>query len=220
MLAVHLGAVLTPAASAAGFALLVPLLAWSIRGVTDDEIGRLGVMSAAFFVASQVHFPTGAGSVHLLLNGVAGVVLGGRAPIALTVGLVLQALLFAHGSLASLGANAVVYCFPAILARPLLDITRRLPAFPRGATVGAAVALLTIAGSAATLALGGEDSVRAAAPLALAFNLPVVVVEAVAVGFLVSYLSMARPEMLGAGTIAARLHPFGSGKISSNGTSH
>ena len=197
MLAVHLGAVLTPTASAVGFALLAPLLAWSARGVTDDEIGRLGVMTAAFFVASQVHFPTGVGSVHLLLNGVAGVVLGRRAPLALTVGLVLQALLFAHGSVASLGANAVVYCLPALAARPLLRAGARLPAFPRGAVVGGAVALLTVAASAGTLALGGEVSVRAAAPLALVFNLPVVVVEAVAVGFLVSYLSVAPPEMLG-----------------------
>ena len=197
LVAVHLGAVLTPAFAAGGFVALVPLLAWSMRGVGDDELGRLGVTTAAFFVASQVHFPVGPVSAHLLLNGVAGVVLGRRAPVALTVGLTLQALLFAHGDLTSLGVNAVVYCAPALVARPLLTALRRLPAFARGCVVGGLVALFTVAASAAALALGGMEVVRAAAPLALAFNLSVVAVEAVAVGFLVSYLSVARPEWLG-----------------------
>ena len=197
MFAVHLGAVLTFDASALGFALLIPLVAWSAYGVADDEIGRLGTVAAAFFVATLVHFPTGVGSVHLLLNGVAGVILGRRAPLALVVGLGLQALLFAHGSLMSLGVNAVIYCAPAVLARPLLAATRRLPPFRRGVAVGGVVALLTVVGSATALHLGGEAAVRAAAPVALAMNLPVVGVEAVAVGFVVSYLAVARPEWLG-----------------------
>lgn len=196
MLAVHLGSVLTPEASVAGFVALVPVLVWSMNRVPDDELPRLGVMTAAFFVASQVHFPTGVGSVHLLLNGVAGVIAGRRAPVALTVGLILQALLFAHGSVVSLGVNAVVYCLPALTAQPLLVLVRRLPAFGRGAVVGGGVALLTITLSAVALALGGEPAVRAAAPAAWAMNLPVVAVEAVAVGFLVSYLAKARPDWL------------------------
>lgn len=200
MFAVHLGAILTLEASVLGFALLAGVLFWSARGVTDEEIGRLGVVAAAFFVATLVHFPTGVGSVHLLLNGVAGVVLGRRAPLALVVGLTLQALLFAHGSPISLGVNGVVYCLPALAARPLLRVTRRWPASARGAPVGGIVALLTVVGSALALRVGGEPGVRAAAPVALALNLPVVAVEAVAVGFVVRYLAAARPELLSPAT--------------------
>ena len=198
MFAVHLGAVLTFDASVIGFCLTACLLMWSAYGMADEEIGRVGVVAAAFFVATLVHFPTGVGSVHLLLNGVAGVILGRRAPLALIVGLLLQALLFAHGSLMSLGVNAVVYCLPALLVRPILMATRRLPAFWRGCVVGGVVALLTVIGSALALRFGGELSVQAAAPVALAMNLPVVGVEAVVVGFVVSYLSVARPEWLAA----------------------
>lgn len=204
MLAVHLGAVLTPTAALIGFALLVPILVWSARAVADEELPRLGVVAAAFFVASQVHFPTGVGSVHLLLNGFAGVTLGRRAPVALLAGLLLQALLFAHGSPVSLGVNAVVYCLPALAARPLLRAGGRLRAFARGALVGGVVAALTVLMSALALALGGEAAVRAATPVVLAMNLPVVAVEAVAVGFLVSYLSQVRPDFLEPGR-----HPAG-----------
>ena len=198
MFAVHLGAVLTFDASVIGFCLAACILLWSAYGMTDEEIGRIGVVAAAFFVATLVHFPIGVGSVHLLLNGVAGVILGRRAPLALIVGLLLQAVLFAHGSLMSLGVNAVVYCLPAMLARPILMTTRKLPAWWRGGLVGGVVALLTVVGSALALRLGGELGVRAAAPVALVMNLPVVGVEAVVVGFVASYLSVARPEWLAA----------------------
>jgi len=82
----------------------------------DSAIPRLGVLTAAFFVASQLHLPLGGVSVHLLLNGVVGLVLGIRSPIAIAIGLTFQALFFAHGGLTTLGINTVVVGVPALLA--------------------------------------------------------------------------------------------------------
>src|SRR5918995_371836 len=73
---------------------LVVVASWRIG---DAEIPRVGVLTAAFFVGSQIHLPLGGVSAHLLLNGLLGVVLGLRAGLAIAVGLLLQAFLFGHG---------------------------------------------------------------------------------------------------------------------------
>ncbi|MBX9582399.1 MAG: energy-coupling factor ABC transporter permease, partial [Gemmataceae bacterium] len=98
----------------AGMVLLLLPAVWRLR---EDEIPRIGVLSAAFFVASSAHVPLPVPvSVHLILNGLVGVVLGRRAMLAVVVGLVLQALLIGHGGLDSLGVNACVVGLPAAAA--------------------------------------------------------------------------------------------------------
>src|SRR5690606_39187523 len=90
LLAVHLsdGAIATPwlVGGFVGAAALLGLAAWRL---SDDWVPRIGVLTAAFFIGSTIHIklavvPT---SVHLVLNGLVGVVLGRRAPLAVTVGL-------------------------------------------------------------------------------------------------------------------------------------
>ena len=71
---------------------------------------------AAFFVASLVHIRIGPTSVHLLLNGLAGVLLGLRAGPSIAVGLTLQAVLIGHGGFSALGVNICVMTIPALFA--------------------------------------------------------------------------------------------------------
>ena len=101
-------------------ALLVTASAW---GMGEDEVPKVGVLTAAFFVASLLHVPAGGGSAHFLLNGLVGVVLGRRAGVAVAVGLFLQSLLIEHGGRVVLGVNVAVCGLPAMLAgaafRPL-----------------------------------------------------------------------------------------------------
>jgi ABC-type Co2+ transport system permease subunit len=99
-------------------------VAWSAWRVRDHEVPRIGVLTAAFFVASQIHLRLGPTSVHLLLNGLLGVVLGRRAPLAIAVGLLLQSLLFEHGGKTTLGVNVVVYSLPALLAGLVFPVVR------------------------------------------------------------------------------------------------
>ena len=73
-------------------------------------------MAAAFFVATLIHVKVGPTSVHLLLNGLVGVILGRRAPLAIAVGLFLQAALLGHGGFLPLGVNTCVMSLPALLA--------------------------------------------------------------------------------------------------------
>ena len=51
------------------------------------------------------HFPVGVGSAHLILNGLLGVVLGRRAPLAVAVGITLQSFLFDHGGRTMIGSR-------------------------------------------------------------------------------------------------------------------
>src|SRR5579872_524210 len=157
LLAVHIAdGVLNWPWLAAGFAItaiLAWLGAWKIR---DEEVPRIALLTAAFFVASLIHVRLGPTSVHLLLNGLVGVLLGRRAPLAILVGLFLQAALLGHGGFTTLGVNACVLGVPALLAGGLFAVlhhTRwvRHPVF-RGALV-AASAFAWILGLVFTLVL-------------------------------------------------------------------
>src|SRR5262245_51475814 len=113
----------------AGAALLAAFAAWRVR---EEEIPRIALLTAAFFVASSIHVKLGpATSVHLLLNGLVGVVLGRRAPLAILVGVALQALLIPHGGLTTIGVNATVEMLPALAAAALFPALR---AWLRGGT--------------------------------------------------------------------------------------
>ena len=190
LVAVHLSdGVLGPAWLIAGWCAAAAIVWRALDGITDEEISRTGVTAAAFFVGSQIHLPVGGvGSVHLLLNGVAGVLLGRRAPLALAVGLALQALLFGHGGPVTLGVNLTVYALPALA----VGWAGKPRTFRAGALLGGGCALATVGLSGAVLAAGGVDGADRAAPAVLVMNLPLVAVEAVVTGFVAAYWAKAR----------------------------
>ena len=80
-----------------GGALAVGGIWMGLRHLTIEKIPTAGVLSASFFVAALIHVPLGPSSVHLVLNGLAGIVLGWVAFPALFVGLLLQAVFFGFG---------------------------------------------------------------------------------------------------------------------------
>lgn len=213
LLAVHISdGVLAPAAVVLGFLVAGILLIPAVWRVRDDEVARIALLSAALFVASSIHVRVGPTSVHLLLNGLAGVVLGRRAPLAVAVGLLLQAALLAHGGFTTLGVNTTVIALPALLAGAAF---RRScgpsPSSRRAAWLGAGIGGLTVtvtAGfSAAVLILGGtEDWTIIAAPQ-FAIYLVLSVVEGMILGMTAGFLIRARPELLGIGIpFATRLY--------------
>ena len=70
------GAALTAAGTAIG-----------LKNLDYDHIAQVGILSATFFVASLIHVPIGPSSVHLLINGIVGLLLGWAAFPAILVGL-------------------------------------------------------------------------------------------------------------------------------------
>jgi cobalt/nickel transport system permease protein len=108
-----------------GFAVAAAMIWVGSRRIEDEEIPRIGILAAVFFVASQIHVKVIPTSVHLLLNGLVGIVLGTRSVLAIAVGLLLQAVLLGHGGYTTLGLNCCVIGLPALLARPAFKLLLR-----------------------------------------------------------------------------------------------
>ena len=89
-----------------GYIVAAGIAAYTTSKIDNEEIPKIAVMTSVFFVASLIHIPLGPTSVHLVLNGLAGVVLGMASFPCILLGLILQCLLFQHGGITSLGANA------------------------------------------------------------------------------------------------------------------
>jgi cobalt/nickel transport system permease protein len=179
--------------------LLIP----AVLSVTDEEIPRIGLLTAAFFVASSIHVRIGAVSVHLLLNALVGVVLGRRAPLAVSVGLLLQAWLLAHGGYTTLGINCAVISIPALIAPVLFrflagrhGLPGRRRAFWAGAATGLFTVVLTAALNALVLIFGGVESWKFIAAPQFAIYLVLGVIEAVVLGVAAEYLVRVKPELL------------------------
>jgi cobalt/nickel transport system permease protein len=200
LFAVHLsdGAVSAPWL-VGGFAVAAGLLVVAAWRMTEEWVPRVGVLTAAFFVGSLIHFKSGPASVHLLLNGLVGVMLGRRAPLAVAVGLANQFLMFSHGGLTTLGLNTCIIAVPALAAGAVFPLLRAtgLPPFVVGVLIGVGTAAATVAGDFAVLILGGTDDFSTLAKILLIPNSLVVVVEGLIVGVVVQYLAKVRPEMLG-----------------------
>src|SRR5437764_769637 len=76
-----------------GFGIASFLLMGAAWRLKDEEVPRIAILTAAFFVSSLIHIRVPPTSIHLLLTGLVGVVLGPRAVLAIAVGLLLQVLL-------------------------------------------------------------------------------------------------------------------------------
>jgi cobalt/nickel transport system permease protein len=186
-----------------GFAVagaLAMFAAWRIR---DEEIPQTALLTAAFFVASSIHvrFPPPT-SVHLLLNGLVGVVLGRRAALAIPVGLFLQAALLGHGGFTTLGINSCIMVLPALLAWQMFRILCHVPVLKRkwfamGLLIGLTAALGSVVLNSFVLAWGGEEDWWVLARLVLLAHLPVVAIEGLILGFTVKFLVQVKPDMLG-----------------------
>jgi cobalt/nickel transport system permease protein len=166
------------------------------------KVPEVAVLAAAFFVASLIHFPVGPGSIHLTLNGLLGLLLGWMVFPAALIALALQAVVFQHGGLTTLGVNTVIVAVPGVISCYVLRIFIRRGAISAclaaGAVAGAAGVALGVVLMALALVGTGEEFLPVVKVLALA-HLPAVFIEAGVSAFVVTFLFKVKPEVLGAG---------------------
>ena len=181
------GAVLAAAGTAVG-----------LKNLDYDHVARAGILSAAFFVASLIHVPIGPSSVHLILNGVVGLLLGWAAFPVILVALLLQAVLFQFGGITTLGVNTIIMALPAVvcyyLFRSLIHRRRAV-----GLTAAFACGSLAVLGSALLAAAAlvfTEKNVLQIAGLIIAAHLPVMIIEGIVTAFCVRFLEKVQPDML------------------------
>lgn len=183
-----------------GAALSAAGLAMGLKKMDYDRLPRVALLSAVFFVASLIHLPVGPSSVHLVLNGLVGLLLGWAAFPAIFVGLTLQAILFQFGGLTGLGVNTLNMALPAMLCyyacAPWLRRGRLalvLASFAAGFGAVLLAALLT----ALSLFLTGEAFLTSAGAIVVA-SLPGMIAEGIITTLAVFFLRQARPSLLGA----------------------
>lgn len=173
---------------------------WGLKTLESERIPQVAVLSAVFFVASLVHFPVGPSSVHLIMNGLIGVVLGPAAFPAILVALLLQAVMFGFGGLIVLGVNVMNMAVPALFCRYLVLAAARSgrprPIVFAACTSGALAVLLTALMVALCLAASGKAFIPAAKLVVFA-HLPVMAIEAAVSAAIAALLLKVKPELLG-----------------------
>lgn len=185
----------TAACAAAG-------IAFGLRRLTPQTLPLAALFSAVFFLIGTIHIPIGVGSVHLILNGLIGLLLGWLAFPVIFVALALQALLFSFGGFTAIGANTVLMAVPAVTAglilRPLLQ--HPSPSKRRLLCIGAMSAMIGIIGATALAAVmlwsTGGKTLSGLIALLFAAQLPVLLIDCVVSALIVSMLGKARPTAL------------------------
>lgn len=180
------GGVLTAAGTAIG-----------LKKINYERIMDVSILAATFFVASLIHVPLGPGSVHLILNGLLGMVLGWASFPAILIALLLQAVFFQFGGAVVLGVNTLNMAFPAVLCFYLFRPWLKQP--KTRVFAGFAGGFLSVFLSAVLMALAlalSDSGFMDAAKIVIAANFPVMIIEGFITMFTVSFLARVKPEIL------------------------
>ncbi|MFO7760628.1 MAG: cobalt transporter CbiM [Thermodesulfobacteriota bacterium] len=181
------GAVLTAVGTAVG-----------LKKLDYERIMTSAILTAAFFVGSLVHIPVGPANVHLILNGLIGVILGWASFPAILTGLFMQAVFFQYGGIVVLGVNTFNMAAPAVCSyyclRPWLDNSRGKQAV--AAWLGGFFSVfLAAVFLALSLTLTDEGFLETAGIL-IGAHLPVMIIEGFVTMFAVVFLNRVQPEIL------------------------
>lgn len=190
--------VLSPAVLAGGAALTAVGTGIGLTRINYDKIINVAILTATFFVASLIHVPLGPGSVHLILNGMLGIILGWACFPAILIALLLQAVLFQFGGLVVLGVNTFNMAASALICyytvRPLMKGDKGKPALA-GFLAGFFSVFLASLFMAASLALSDRGFWQIA-QLTVVAHLPVMVIEGFITMFTLRFLAKVKPEIL------------------------
>jgi len=182
-----------------GAALTATAVGYSLKKMEHKEVPKVAILSSVFFVASLIHVPLGPSSVHLILNGIIGVLLGWSAFPAILVALALQGVLFQFGGITTLGVNTFNMALPAIICFYLFNWgikgENNFIALILAFVCGFLAVLLSGIMVAAALVSTGEAFLQVAKLVVIA-HLPVMILEGVLTAFCIGFLRKVRPEIL------------------------
>lgn len=203
---------LPPQVVIAGYAVSGGVLMWSLKQIersdrNHEQIPKASLLTAAFFVSSSLHIPIPPASVHLVLNGLLGAILGYYAFPAIIIGLFFQAVMFQHGGLSTLGINALIMGIPALLAGSIFrsqltfGLKNRLWTgcfgFLAGSTAVALSATLFLSTVLLTLPADIDQNLEQASLWALILaHVPLAVLEGLFTAMVVLFLDRVKPELI------------------------
>jgi cobalt/nickel transport system permease protein len=174
-------------------------LAIGAKGIEDEDIPKISLMSATFFAASLISIPVPPTSVHPLLCGLIGIILGKRAALAFFPALLLQALLFKHGGITSLGANTIMLFIPAYISYLLYNKLPIKKDLIRAGFVGAVSVIMTVIILIILLALTDQRFAQgdfSVVKIAIVGHLPILIGESIITGFAVQFIEKNKPNWI------------------------
>lgn len=188
--------VLQPHILISGAVTTIAITAYALKKLKNEEIPLVAVFSALFFLASFIHIPIGPISIHLILNGIIGAILGVRAFIAILIALLLQGLLFGYGGVSTLGINTFNLALPSLLGWYIisLHVKNNFLVKIKYFFVGFASVSLSALFLSTTLALNGA-SFMSASKVAFVAHIPVMVIEGVITMFALVFLQKVYPQI-------------------------
>jgi len=182
-----------------GAALAVAGISVGLKKMDYEKIPQVAVLSSSFFVASLIHVPIGPSSVHLVLNGINGLLLGWMCFPSILVALALQAILFQFGGVTVLGINTVNMALPGVICyyifARLINRENRFVYLIAAFLCG----FLSVFLSGILVALSlwfTEESFISAAKLIVLGHLPIMIIEGIITLFCVAFLKRVKPRLL------------------------
>lgn len=211
----HISEGILPAQLCIGGYGLTSLITWyCLRQINrlpnpQASIPKASLLTAAFFVASSIHIPIPPASVHLVLNGLLGTVLGYYAFPAILIGLFFQGIMFGHGGLTTLGINALIMGLPALLAYQIFQLRHVLGngfkeslsmsifGFIAGATAVGVSTLIFFTLIITNIPSGFDESLeRKALYWLMISHIPLMGIEGILTAMVVGFLRRVMPEIL------------------------
>ncbi|MBT9317789.1 cobalt transporter CbiM [Leptothoe spongobia] len=173
------------------------------------QMPKASLLAAAFFVVTSIQIPLPPMSLHLVLSGLLGAVLGYYAFLAILIGLFFQALFLGHGGLSTLGVNSLIIGIPALVGYGIFHLRRWLPraltpsvrdgisGFLAGAIGMMLAVTIFISLLIFAIPVGFDAATERMALLTLGIaHGPLVLVEGIFTALLVTFLRRTKPELL------------------------
>ena len=185
-----------------------------LRRLDEEQIPKAAVLGSAFLVVSAIQVPMFGLSVHLVLSGLMGLVLGWAIFPTVLVGLILQMAFFSITGPTVLGLNTLIMALPGVICyylfRSSVCSNRQSIIFASGFAAGSIAILLGAVLSSVALVLAGKSFVVPAGGF-LAVHIPVAAIEGFVTGSVVVLLRQVRPEVLRAPVFAPMAQEVGNG---------
>ena len=181
-----------------GYILSAAGIGMGLKKLKEEDMVRTAIFSSAFFIASLVHVPFGPSSVHLILNGLVGILLGWPCFCAIFIALLLQAVLFQFGGITTLGINTFNMALPALICYFVFSGIIRKNTFPvmiTGFLCGFLSVLLGSLCLSLSLVFSGEQFISSAM-LIFSAHIPVMIIDGIITGLVLQFIRKVKPEIL------------------------
>jgi cobalt/nickel transport system permease protein len=171
-----------------------------LKRLEPSKIPLAAMLAAIFFLSGLIHLPIGFGSVHLVMNGLCGILLGWVAFPVMLVVLILQVVLFGFGGITTLGLNTLVMALPAVplfylFGRDLPQLDQKT-IFQRGCLAGVLGIFLGSLLMSTAFYFSDQKNFQEISGLILLFHIPVMLVESIVTGSILTFLYQVEPRWL------------------------